>query len=871
MSRHAKPPRIRYLVALIVVIPMSAVIAFAQREVVEHRQRSHRLEALHAQVEIQRSLVEVNVVLDNSLVWMAAVERAEGMGFSTELVEQVTGIDLDGANDLATKQLEDLWGEVERLDLLDTVEAALAVASQGEVPDEDPLLHLMERGLLDVTRLAAQVGNNHRIYDLASIVRSTNDTRSALSRLNEGYFFRLVSRTDDNYSELASSLGRYEDSLERLDRVTAAADVASIRERFPVIATDFAVAEEAIRAELETRLPSNTVESTTAVSFVGDFSAIGEIARLAASTQSSFTELVFEALDMLSTEVDFAISQSRHEARNTAFVTAAVVLLTLLGSATVSRLIVKPVTTLWRWVDAIKRGKHPEDLAVKGPSEVRGVAEVLNEFRGGLDLVTAQAKALAEADLDEPCLQTLAPGELGRSLHVAVRALQTSIVEGERYRSKLSAQATSDELTGLPNRRGAMEELERRIDQVRTNDNCSLMLMVLDIDRFKHVNDTAGHAAGDDILCHVARTLSANISDTGFVARLGGDEFMILESLSQGDLQPAKIAARLQQESSHSAQLEMRSVGTSLGFALWDGHVISDFMSDADLALYEAKTLGGNLAIEFNTAMAQQRNANQDLEERLNVAVDCNELQLFFQPIVNGRSRKIVAFEALLRWDDVPTDRLVSVAEQSSLILKLDRWVLNEGIRHAAGWNRELAVGPVGISINVSAHHLVSGDLVASVRDSLKVWGLSPNLLTVEITEEAVVEDLTRAAATIERLRRLKVGVAIDDYGSGNASLSHLRALPANILKVDRSITMLEHPRERALLGLTVGTGKALGMDVVVEGIESAAQADFVAKEFPDVLAQGFYYCEPVPLGQVERLLSSSEREINLSCPVARQ
>jgi diguanylate cyclase (GGDEF)-like protein len=415
-------------------------------------------------------------------------------------------------------------------------------------------------------------------------------------------------------------------------------------------------------------------------------------------------------------------------------------------------------------------------------------------------------------------------------------------------------EALTDDLTGLPNRRALFRELEV-LTAAGERSSRRLALLQLDLDGFKELNDTLGHHAGDDLLIAVSRRLEAVVPGT--LARLGGDEFAAIVPGSH-DARTVADAVGI----ALSAPLVIEGVGiavtASVGIAHFpqDAHDSRELARRADVAMYDAKRLG--TVVAGYTAEHDEHSLDRlALAADLRSAFDRDELWLAFQPQVDIASGRISGAEALIRWrhptrGDVPPGVLLPIAERTGLMPQLTLWVLEHAVAQAAQWRRSGL--DIRIGVNVSAIVLVDATLPDRISETLARHALTPDNLCVEVTEDAVMRDTSRAIAILERIKRLGVEISVDDFGTGQSSLEQLKNVPADELKLDRSFVlgMVDDPQDAAIVGSVVGLGRALGLRVVAEGVETPQAWQRLADLRCDV-AQGFGLARPMPAAQFER------------------
>ncbi len=424
-------------------------------------------------------------------------------------------------------------------------------------------------------------------------------------------------------------------------------------------------------------------------------------------------------------------------------------------------------------------------------------------------------------------------------------------------------QARTDELTGLGNRRHLYESMQRYLDALPPGTQAAVM--VIDLDRFKEVNDSLGHTIGDQLLVEVGNRLATVVRHEDDLIRLGGDEFAVaLRGTSEASA--LRVADRVQQELQKAFVLDgvIVHIAASIGIALAPdfGTTVTALLQRADIAMYEAKS-------ERLGCLVYQASADEDLRRRLETvndlraAIDGDQLILHYQPKADLRTGRIVAVEALVRWQHperglVLPDQFIPEAERAGLMRKLTSRVLGLAADQAAAWRREGY--PLTIAVNVSASNLLDIELPAQVFTLLESRGLPPSAFVIEITESTLMLDRTRSLAVLHALRARGVRISVDDYGTGYSSLAYLRDLPVDELKLDRSFTMdLDtNVRSAAIVESTVRLAHSLGLPLVAEGIESAASWQRLA-EFGCDFGQGYYLCRPVPPEEIEALLITED------------
>ncbi len=428
-------------------------------------------------------------------------------------------------------------------------------------------------------------------------------------------------------------------------------------------------------------------------------------------------------------------------------------------------------------------------------------------------------------------------------------ALQRSL------QARMAWQASHDAATALPNRFLFEDRLHKAIQQAERKGH-KLALLFIDLDNFKRINDSLGHAIGDEVLRTAAVWLRACVRESDTVARFGGDEFAILlpEVQSTGD--PNRIASKILQQFNEPMRFAAREikVTTSIGIALYpqDGESPAHLMASADAAMYRAKESGRNLACLFDQTLAERIRERMDIEGALQHALGRNEFWLAFQPIACSRSGDIIGAEALLRWHSptlgaIPPDRFISVAEGCGLIDAIGEWVLTEACREAAHWPTVNGKS-LYVAVNLSPRQLTADNLVPHIDAALAESGLPAQRLALEITENLHIAPDSRISRNLDALHQRGIDLAVDDFGTGYSSLSYLSRLPVSTLKIDRAFVsrLAQHPQDLALSRAIVALAHSLHLKTVGEGVETAAQQAILTEMGCDCL-QGYLISRPKP------------------------
>jgi diguanylate cyclase (GGDEF)-like protein/PAS domain S-box-containing protein len=428
--------------------------------------------------------------------------------------------------------------------------------------------------------------------------------------------------------------------------------------------------------------------------------------------------------------------------------------------------------------------------------------------------------------------------------------------------------ANHDPLTGLANRARFLEKLhEALLNADRDDTGCAVLL--LDLDRFKPVNDTLGHHAGDQLLQQVAQRLLQCVRETDTVARIGGDEFVVILTRLHSLAAAERVAENILRELSQPFAIDLHSVhsGASIGIAHYpqDGNEAGDLLQKADLAMYRAKSTGRNRFRAFSAAMLTEVQLRQQQESLLRGAIARGEFELAFLPQIDLQTMEISGAEALLRTrhevlQAMPVRQLIALAEELGLVAELGDWVLDAACRQLSVW-REQGLPEFRLSVNVTTRHLLTPGFVRSLRDLLSGYGIPPQVLELEFPESALASVSSGDSEVMEALKTLGVNISIDDFGTGKSTLSSLKQFPVDTLKLDPTL-IHDLPRDvedGAIASALIKLARDLGILVVAEGVESFEQLSYLRNTSCDC-AQGFLFSEPVRADKFEQLLQNRKQ-----------
>ncbi len=450
----------------------------------------------------------------------------------------------------------------------------------------------------------------------------------------------------------------------------------------------------------------------------------------------------------------------------------------------------------------------------------------------------------------------------------------------KQYREELEQLATQDVLTGLPNRAVLMDRLEQGIARWGRNHQ-EAIIAFLNLDHFKHINDTFGHSMGDHVLTTIAKVLLRSVRQNDTVARVGSDEFiLILDTLEEED-EPNIVLQRLFTSICQPflALTQEMTVSCSIGYCHYptDGTTADALLNAADTAMYRAKALGRSTISAYSADMQNQVTERMTLESRLRLAVRQNELVLHYQPKVNLKTGKIVGLEALVRWQHpemglISPMRFIPVAEEAGLIVPMGEWILRTACEQALTWQRE-GIAHIPVAVNLSARQFLQHDIVTRIKDIIETTGLAPHFLELELTESLSMDSPEKSIAVLIALKELGITLTLDDFGTGYSNLSYLKRFPLNKLKVDQSFVrdITQSNEAQAISQAIIALAHSLHLTVVAEGVETQEQLMLLTHYQCDEM-QGYFFSKPLPVAQCTALLQSDKRleKPELSHPSAR-
>lgn len=446
-----------------------------------------------------------------------------------------------------------------------------------------------------------------------------------------------------------------------------------------------------------------------------------------------------------------------------------------------------------------------------------------------------------------------------------ISELEQSSEELSKSHERFRHAAYHDALTGLPNRNYFIDTLRELLDQSRESSKCDFAVLIIDLRNFKTINDSLGHTLGDHLIKNVARRLANMVRDRDMAARFGGDKFGVILKDLAGDDEATTFAQRINKRIAESYTLDGRHVFTNAKIGIAYGNAnyteAEDILRDADIAMYYAKENLDDCVI-FDRNMHVRAVTRLQLETDLRFAVERDEFELYYQPIVGLRNANLVGFEALVRWNHpkrglVPPDEFIPICENTGLIVPMTVNILRSACNQVAKWQKALQTNdPLSVAVNLSGKHFAHQDLVDQIREVLNTSGINPLSLKLELTESAVMENAESAILMLKQIKETGVQISIDDFGTGYSSLSYLHRFPIDLLKIDRSfVSAMETNVENSeIVRTVVALAKSLNLKVVAEGIETLHQFHQLRILGCDY-GQGYLFSKPMPVADIELMI----------------
>jgi diguanylate cyclase (GGDEF)-like protein len=542
-----------------------------------------------------------------------------------------------------------------------------------------------------------------------------------------------------------------------------------------------------------------------------------------------------------------------------AIVLLASLLVTFLLSAQLQRIITDPLLRLSAIARQVRTEKNYSVRVVGGGKDELG--NLINDFNTMLDEIQSRDNELNEhrQKLEERVAQRT------RELESANSQLEFSKEQAESVANRMEYHAHHDALTGLPNRILLNDRITRELAHARRQQT-SAALLFLDLDRFKIINDSLGHAVGDQMLRVISRRLNNCVREEDTVARLGGDEFMVLLPRISGSADAGRIAKKIigclvDPISCNGHELH---ITTSIGISIfpYDGADAETLIKHADISMYRAKELGRNKAVYYTAEMNAGSRKQLAMETSLRRAVEKHQLKLFYQPKIDINKNIIVGVEALLRWEH-PTMGFISpldfipVAEDSGLIVPIGEWVLKTAFTQMQQWHNA-GFTDLTVAVNLSSAQLSRPGFEDVVKEILSESGLEAGMAELEITENVAMENIDSAITVLERLKYMGISIAMDDFGTGYSSLNYLRRLPIDTVKIDKSFVreIPDSTEDVTIAQAIIAMARSMKLSLVVEGVENVRQLNFFRQQGVSIV-QGYLFSKPVAASEILKMLES--------------
>ena len=876
---------------LVFLVPTLVLGAFANAQVSHQRRTADHAATMHRSVELIRVGQQISVPLVVEYNAVYALQQAQAAGIEQRLAPLLAGPNVTrtisiarGMLDSALDDLDEQYGDFllgDGTTIGDRVQAiTTSLATQRAVFDR--------RGTVEV---AASYG---ALFELAALIDAATDQvmAQASSTPSLAHINAQVQTFEDAMRWGATTLAHIVDSAITGSAGTTITDEVAASGAFSAALTglrDILPPDRA--AEVEALLTgasfteAKTVESDWVGSIVdagtrfsdiaGSPEAIEAISRLYEARVYTLLDLYAYGERFLDDQAAIARDLTAEETRQgeVALIwiwVSAGGSVVLLGAVLATTLL--PLRTLDRHTRSVREG----DLAIEpttpsGPTDIKSLTTTFNEMVVTLRAFDSQVGRLAKGDV---AIDESLPGPLGATVRQSVRRLAEVTEQLHRSEAAATLQARTDELTGLSNRTAVLERIDAICHTAATTDRPGAVVYI-DLDGFKNVNDTHGHAAGDRILREIGERLRAACPDDD-VARMGGDEFIVLIERAENIERVSAFAEqliRLVEEPCATREGQAFSLTASAGITLCDGSCDAlETIARADFAVYHAKERGRGRVEAYDERLAAQIETRSEMALRLRHALDAGEFSLVFQPIIHLPTGRPVAVEALLRWTrsdgrSIGPAEFIPVAERTGVITAIDDWVIGQALATLSRWAPDPVMRPLRVFVNISGRHLDDGSLTRDISDGCAAAGVEPTSIGVEITETYLMRNARHSRLVVDGLRTLGVSVAIDDFGTGYSSMSALHELAVDTIKIDQSFVagLVDSTPDRMIVDLVVRLAGSLGMQVTAEGVDSEeklALLEGLGCEY----AQGFHLA--MPMGEHECTHWLRER-IHHPAPVA--
>ena len=861
------------LLATLAVLPLAGAGWFAAEEFRSARSAQERAVSIEGGIAILVNLTSVRTNILDERNWDMVASGLTDFGVTSEVALQFTGIDIDAELTSARSEVDRTVGIVGDAQLADAVQQIRQ--STDTLLERGEAYLVIESGVAIradalITSLMATSGairDDGVLVESLRVLEAATEARKATALQLTNYFastFPDPAEHGVEWAELAEQHVLGEQAIGKVRSISSPGSAAHgalvVLDNSPEAQSFEAAIHERVAATLRDGSAGATV---TPAALFANIDEIAAVFTNGATTGEVHLEIVNGAAADVKAATGQISANADGDQRRSLMLMGLLIVASLVFAGAVATFIVVPLRSLAWQARRMRDGRPAHQATKRGPREVREAQSAIGEAAANLELAERQANALAQGELSHSILSESVPGKLGAALHEAVRTLATSLAEREEFRQMLAHEAAHDGLTSLSNRNGSLAHLQRGLARSTRNDQILAVLFV-DLDGFKDVNDDHGHLAGDHALRVTAERLRESVREGDHVGRLGGDEFLVVAEPVSGVEEAMLIAQRIRASIIRPIQLGDATfvIDASIGVALTDGRDLTadELLYDADVAVYRAKNLGRGRIELCDDDLRNTIAEHAALEKAILHAIETDELILHYQSTIDSSTGSICSMEALVRWQRphhgmVPPSEFIDFAERSALIIDIDKWVIRSAARQLQQWEHDEMFGPLPMSVNISGRHFDSKDFVDNVLNPLAEFGVDPSRLILEITESALLGDLQHAAVKLQALRDVGVNIAIDDFGTGYTSLAYLRALPFDILKIDRSF--IADQSAESFVKLIIETGHLVGARITAEGVETIDQVHMLARLGCDNL-QGFYFARPCHPSEVAAHAPSS-------------
>ena len=863
------PRSLTFRLLVVLLVPMAGLQVFAWREVNRQRAVAEDSEGVRAEVEVLRTTGSLLVPISQEAAVSRALVEGSQQGLDTESMLGSARMLIDNTIDSMLLQLTDLSppNEEDILDDIDRLRKALVAARESVDATPQPNTQAVsqyEQVMSLAVALNTNIGDELRTTAstsrLASIARQSDQVVSVLRYASDEYRALIWAGTSDEpraaLDLMLRSGGALDASLQRLRRLLVP-EIEQI---------------DALLNEPRFQAPQQQAERFSDEALAA---ADAGISLAASSNSDTFIEQMDASVNRLVLLNDFSTylldqkvllaesneADAKGAQRNAIIVMVVATLVSLVMLGLVVRSVLRPLRRLVRVSRAVRSG----DLAVKpakptGPTDIKVVMRAFNDMVNTLKTYEQQLSLLAQGytKIDDSL-----PGPLGETVRRSVG--QVAELTAQLHESQLTAyrQSRTDALSGLANRTAALEQLAVMALEARQTGKRAAVVFV-DLDGFKSVNDTQGHAEGDRVLVEIAGRLRAN-THHGTVARMGGDEFLVLlpdAGTTEDVVSVARTLIAAVSEPCTGSSGQLFALSASAGVAFVDG--LRDPLScvaQADTAVYHAKERGRGRVEVFDERLSEVVESRAEMALTMRQALAENQFTLRLQPIIEVSSSRPAGAEVLLRWQrpglgEIGPSEFIPIAERTGVIVDIESWVLEQTVGILRDWRIDPVMSKMRLAVNISGRHVVEGNLATLLGELCARNSVDPNLLDLEITETHLVADVARAGLVVNELRSQGVNVAIDDFGTGYSSMTYLHRLTVDTLKIDQVFVkgMCDNRLDRTIVELLLRLGDSLGMKVIAEGVDSSRKLALL-RELGCPLAQGYHIARPMGVGDAARWL----------------